>query len=67
MEKIDRQRVERVTGIHSSNQAAGAALGIRPSSFARPCRHYGIETPHRRHRRHLSPGPPAAEGHCFQE
>lgn len=48
MQKIDRQRIERVARIYCSNKAAGAALGITPSSFARLCRRHGIETPYTR-------------------
>lgn len=46
MRKIDRERIERVARLYRSNKAAGAALGITPSSFARLCRRYGIETPY---------------------
>ncbi|MCC7263986.1 MAG: hypothetical protein IT369_15850 [Candidatus Latescibacteria bacterium] len=48
MRKIDRERIERVARIYGSNKAAGAALGITPSSFARLCRRYGIQTPYGR-------------------
>lgn len=48
MQKIDPQRVARVARIYANNKAAGAALGITPSSFARLCRRYGIETPYLR-------------------
>lgn len=52
MRKIDRERIARVARIYGSNKAAGAALGITPSSFARLCRRYGIQTPYvRKHGR----------------
>ncbi len=52
MRKIDRERIERVARIYGSNKAAGAALGITPSSFARLCRRYGIQTPYVRKHNH---------------
>lgn len=55
MRKIDRERIERVARIYGSNKAAGAALGITPSSFARLCRRYGIETPYVRRYRQWEP------------
>ncbi|NKB70821.1 MAG: hypothetical protein GKR89_27435 [Candidatus Latescibacteria bacterium] len=52
MEKISRQRVERVARLYPNNQEASRALGIAAGSFGRICRQYGIETPHaRKHRR----------------
>ena len=48
---FDRERIERVARIYSSNQDAGLALGIAPGSFGRLCRRYGIETPPARRRR----------------
>ncbi|MBI4311008.1 MAG: hypothetical protein HY681_04420 [Chloroflexi bacterium] len=45
MKKIARERVERAARIYASNKDVGAALGVTPSSFARLCRHYGIQTP----------------------
>jgi len=55
MRKIARDRVERVARLYRSNKAAGAALGITPSSFARLCRRYGIETPYARQHGHWEP------------
>ena len=55
MQRIDRRRIERVARIYGSNKAAGAALGITPSSFARLCRRYGIETPYARKRGQWEP------------
>ena len=50
---IERDRIERAARIYASNQDAGVALGIAPSSFGRLCRRYGVETPKaRRQRRH---------------
>ena len=46
MKKTHRERIERVARIYGSHKAAGAALGITPSSFARLCRRYGIQTPY---------------------
>lgn len=48
---IERERVERVARMYSSNEAAGQALGIVSRSFSRLCRQYGIETPYARQRR----------------
>jgi hypothetical protein len=45
MKKIARERVERAARIYANNKDAGAALGVTPSSFARLCRQYGIQTP----------------------
>lgn len=52
--RIPRERIARAARIYSSNNEAGAALGIKPSSFGRLCRHYGIPTPQQRRqqRRH---------------
>ncbi len=50
MQKIEKERVERVARIYASNEDASRALGMR--SFGRLCRHYGIETPYVRRRRH---------------
>ena len=50
---IERDRIERAARIYASNQDAGVALGIAPSSFGRLCQRYGVETPKaRRQRRH---------------
>ncbi len=51
MAKIERERVERVARIYSSNQEASQALGIVMQSFGRLCREYGIESPYARRRR----------------
>jgi len=52
MEKIAKERIERVARLYASNQDACQALGIAAGTFSRLCRQYGIETPHaRRHRR----------------
>ena len=51
MAKIERERVERVARIYSSNKEASQALGIEMQSFGRLCREYGIETPYVRRRR----------------
>jgi hypothetical protein len=61
MERIARERLERVARIYKSNQEASQALGIAPGSFSRACRRYGIETPFvrqqkQRQQRHR-PGP----------
>lgn len=45
MPSIERERIERAARIYKSNQDAGRALGIRPGSFGRLCRKYGIDTP----------------------
>ncbi len=52
MERISRERIERVARIYSNNQDASRALGIAAGTFGRLCRQYGIETPYaRRHHR----------------
>jgi hypothetical protein len=51
MPPIEKDRIERAARIYASNDAAGSALGIAPSSFGRLCRRYGIETPQARKRR----------------
>ena len=43
-----KDRIERAARIYASNVDAAAAMGIRPGSFARLCRRYGIETPSQR-------------------
>jgi len=48
IKRIDRKGIKRVAPIYASNQAARAALGITPSSFARLCRRYNIQTPYTR-------------------
>ena len=53
MEKITRDRIERVARIYASNTEASAALGIALGSFGRLCRRYDIETPYARRRRRL--------------
>ena len=45
---MERDRVERVARMYSTNEAASRALGIEPRSFSRLCRRYGIETPYAR-------------------
>lgn len=52
MQKIARERVERVARLYATSKDASRALGIAPGSFSRLCRLYNIESPHtRRHRR----------------
>ena len=53
MEKISKERIERVARIYASNTEASSALGIALGSFGRLCRRYGIETPYARKRRRL--------------
>ena len=48
---ISRERIERAARIYSSNQDAGAALGIASGSFSRLCKRYGIPTPRARRQR----------------
>lgn len=48
MEKIAKERIERVARIYKSNQEASRALGMAPESFARACRRYRIDTPYKR-------------------
>ena len=49
MQKIARERVERVARLYATSKDASCALGIAPGSFSRL---YNIESPHtRRHRR----------------
>ena len=55
MEKVNRERIERVARIYANNQEASRALGIANVTFGRLCRQYGIETPYaRRHKRRRS-------------
>jgi hypothetical protein len=55
MEKVNRERIERVARIYANNQEASRALGIASGTFGRLCRQYGIETPYaRRHKRRCS-------------
>ncbi len=56
MERMDRERVERVARLYASNQEASQALGITMRSFSRACRRYGIETPYVRKRRRRQQG-----------
>ncbi len=49
--RISRERIARAARIYSSNNDAGAALGMAPGAFGRACRRYGIETPWARHLR----------------
>ena len=51
MERISRERVERVARIYASNKDASQVLGITLRSFGRLCRKFGIETPYARRRR----------------
>ena len=60
---MDRDRVERVARMYSSNKAAGQALGIASRSFSRLCRQHGIESPYARKRRQSI----QAQGYRFQE
>lgn len=48
MEKIAKERIERVARIYKSNRDASRALGMAPESFARACRRYRIDTPYMR-------------------
>lgn len=48
MEKIAKERLERVARIYKSNREASRALGMAPESFARACRCYRIDTPYKR-------------------
>lgn len=48
MEKIAKERIERVARIYKSNREASRALGMAPESFARACRRYRIDTPYMR-------------------
>ena len=48
MEKIAKERIERVARIYASNQDASQALGITIRSFSRLCRRYEIESPYGR-------------------
>ena len=50
MEKISRDRLERVARIYKSNKEASQALGISLGGFGRACRRYGIDTPYVRKR-----------------
>jgi hypothetical protein len=52
MERIGRERVERVARVYASNKDASQALGITLGSFGRLCRKFEIETPYARRRRH---------------
>lgn len=55
MEKVNRERIERVARIYANNQDASRALGIASGTFGRLCRQYGIETPYaRRNKRRRS-------------
>ena len=49
---IERERLERVARMYSSNDLASKALGITARSFSRLRRKHGIETPYCRKRRH---------------
>ena len=49
---IERERLERVARMYSSNDLASKALGITARSFSRLCRKHGIEMPYSRKRRH---------------
>jgi hypothetical protein len=51
MERIVRDRVERVARIYGSNKDASQALGITLGSFGRLCRKFAIETPYARRRK----------------
>ena len=58
MQRIERERVEKVARMYASNGLAGAALGIAMRSFSRLCREYGIETPYARKRRKIQQAKP---------
>lgn len=51
---IERERLERVARLYSSNDLASQVLGITARSFSRLCRRFGVETPYARKRRRLS-------------
>ena len=51
MEKIARERLERVARLYATSKDASHALGINPVSFCRLCRRYNIETPFARRRK----------------
>lgn len=53
---IERDRVERVARMYSTNEEGSRALGIEPRSFSRLCRRYGIETPYARRLRERREG-----------
>ena len=55
MEKIARDRLERVARIYATSKDASRALGINPVSFCRLCRRYNIETPFARRRKKVAP------------
>lgn len=55
MEKIARDRLERVARIYATSKDASRALGINPVSFCRLCRRYNIETPFARRRKKATP------------
>lgn len=55
MERISRERVERVARIYASNKEASQALGVTPWTFGRLCRRYGVESPYERRRRRRLP------------
>jgi hypothetical protein len=48
---VSKERMENIVRIYNSNEAAGAALGMAPSSVGRLCRDYGLETPSGRSKR----------------
>ena len=50
-QQFDRERIKRVARIYRTTGDAARALDIRPSSFARLCRRFNIETPTERNQR----------------
>ena len=47
---MERERIERVARMYSTNDLASKALVITARSFSRLCRTHGIETPYARRR-----------------
>ena len=48
---IPKERVERAARIYRSNHEAAAAMGIKPGSFSRLCKKYGIDSPTQRRKK----------------
>ena len=51
---VARERIEKAARMYRTNQDAGLAMGMTPSSFGRLCRRYDIETPMARGQRKKS-------------
>lgn len=45
---LKRERIERAARIYATSRDAALALGIKPGSFNRLCRRYGIMSPTQR-------------------